>query len=139
MSRQIGLVDGSTPSNTRRFHVVLDDDAVAQLDDLVMSTQVLPDGTELHHYGIVVEGLGQIEGAELPSDTQRIAGARTMPGRTTRRVEVQTLRTVPELWIPPAPGRRGRARRGRASRRVRCSSIRWSSRSRSASTRTVRR
>jgi hypothetical protein len=104
VSRQIGLVDGSTPSNTRRFHVVLDDDAVAQLDDLVMSTQVLPDGTELHHYGIVVEGLGQIEGAELPSDTQRIAGARTMPGTTTRRVEVQTLRTVPELWIPPAPG-----------------------------------
>jgi DNA helicase HerA-like ATPase len=104
MSEQLGLVDGSTPSSTRRFHVVLDDTAVAQLDDLVITSQVLPDGTELHHYGIVVEGLGQIEGAELPSDTQRIAGARTMPGTTARRVEVQTLRTVPELWIPPAPG-----------------------------------
>jgi DNA helicase HerA-like ATPase len=100
----LGLVDGSTPSNTRRFHVVLDDDAVVQLDDLVISSQILPDGTELHHYGIVVEGLGQIEGAELPSDTQRIAGSRTMPGVTTRRIEVQTLRTRPELWIPPAPG-----------------------------------
>jgi uncharacterized protein len=100
----LGLVDGSTPSNTRRFHVVLDEHAVVQLDDLVRSTQVLPDGRELHHYGIVVEGLGQIEGAELPSDTLRIAGTRTMPGVTTRRIEVQTLRTVPELWVPPAPG-----------------------------------
>ena len=101
---RLGLVDGSTPSNTRRFHVVLEDDAVVQLDDLVSSTQTLPDGRELTHYGIVVEGLGEIEGAELPSDTQRIAGSRTMPGVTTRRIEVQTLRTVPELWIPPAPG-----------------------------------
>jgi DNA helicase HerA-like ATPase len=100
----LGLVDGSTPSSTRRFHVVLDDAAVVQLDDLVISSQTLPDGTELHHYGIVVEGMGQIEGAELPSDTHRIAGTRTMPGVTTRRIEVQTLRTVPELWIPPAPG-----------------------------------
>jgi DNA helicase HerA-like ATPase len=102
--RPLGLVDGSTPSSTRRFHVVLEDDAVVQLDDLVSSTQTLPDGTELTHYGIVVEGLGHIEGAELPSDTQRIAGSRTMPGVTTRRVEVQSLRTIPELWIPPAPG-----------------------------------
>jgi hypothetical protein len=104
VNEPLGLVDGSTPSSTRRFHVVLDDRAVAQLDDLVITTQLLPDGTELHHYGIVVEGLGQIEGAELPSDTHRIAGAMTMPGTTSRRVEVQTLRTVPELWIPPAPG-----------------------------------
>ena len=39
-----------------------------------------------------------------------------MPGVTTRRVEVQTLRTVPELWVPPAPGARGAARRRRAPR-----------------------
>lgn len=100
----IGLVDGSVPVTTRRFQVVLRDEAVAQLDDLIATSQVLPDGTLLIHYGIVVEGTGQIEGAELPSDTQRIAAARTMPGITTRRVEVQVLRTVPELWLPPAPG-----------------------------------
>ena len=102
--QEIGLVDGSVAASTRRFHAVLDEDAVAQLDDLIATTQTLPDGTALTHYGIVVEGLGEIEGAELPSDTQRIASARTMPGITSRRVEVQILRTVPELWLPPAPG-----------------------------------
>ena len=100
----VGLVDGSTPASTRRFHVVLADDAVAQLDELVATTQTLPDGSSLTHYGIVVEGTGQIEGAELPSDTGRITRDHTMPGITTRRVEVQILRTVPELWLAPAPG-----------------------------------
>lgn len=101
---EIGLVDGSVPATTRRFHVVLHERAVAQLDDLVVCTQTLPQGGEVTHYGIVVEGTGQIEGAELPSDTQRIAAERTMPGVTVRRVEVQVLRTVPELWLPPLPG-----------------------------------
>jgi len=100
----VGLVDGSTPASTRRFQVVLADDAVAQLDELVATTQVLPDGSTLTHYGIVVEGTGQIEGAELPSDTGRISRDHTMPGITTRRVEVQILRSVPELWLAPAPG-----------------------------------
>jgi len=100
----VGLVDGSVPATTRRFQVVLADDATVQLDDLVAVHQTLADGTDLAHYGIVVEGTGQIEGAELPSDTRRIAETHTMPGITSRRVEVQILRTVPELWLPPAPG-----------------------------------
>ena len=99
-----GLVDGSTPATTRRFYTVLADDAVAQLDELVATTQTLPDGTSLTHYGIVVEGTSVIEGAELPSDTARISRDHTMPGITTRRVEVAILRTVPELWLAPAPG-----------------------------------
>lgn len=105
---EIGLVDGSVPASTRRFHVVLHEHASLQLDDLVVCTQTLPEGGEVTHYGIVVEGTGQIEGAELPSDTQRIAAERTMPGVTVRRVEVQVLRTVPELWLPPLPGARVR-------------------------------
>jgi uncharacterized protein len=104
LAGNVGLVDGSVPASTRRFQVVMADDAVAQLDDLVATTQTLPDGTSLTHYGIVVEGTGQIEGAELPSDTGRISRDHTMPGITTRRVEVEILRTVPELWLAPAPG-----------------------------------
>lgn len=107
----VGLVDGSVPATTRRFHVVLNDDAVVQLDDLVTSRQELPDGRHLWHYGIVVEGRGAIEGAEMSSDTHRITAAGTMPGITSRQVEVQVLRTVPELWLPPDPG----AMVGRAS------------------------
>ena len=101
---RVGLVDGSVQASTRRFTVVLDEDAVVQLDELVATTQELPDGRELTHYGIVVEGSGQIEGAAFASDTARIARDGTMPGITARRAEVQVLRTVPELWLAPEPG-----------------------------------
>ena len=101
---EVGLVDGSQPATTRRFRVVLGDDAVVQLDDLLACRQKLPDGREVWHYGIVVEGRGEIEGAEMASDTHRITAAGTMPGITSRQVEVQVLRTVPELWLPPDPG-----------------------------------
>ena len=102
----VGLVDGSRPTTTRTFHVVLDLPAVVSLDELLVTTQTLPDGSQFTHYGIVVEGYGEIEGAEVSSDTQRITGTRTMPGLTARTVEVQVLRTIPERWLPPAPGAR---------------------------------
>ncbi len=100
----VGLVDGSVPANTHRFNVVLDDKQHVELDELVVTSQELPDGGSVAHYGIVVEGTGEIEGAEFASDTQRIHGDQTMPGVTSRQVEVQVLRTVPEKWLPPAPG-----------------------------------
>lgn len=100
----VGLVDGAVPASTRRFTVVLADDAIVQLDDLVACRQDLPDGRSVTHYGIVVEAVREIEGASYASDTDRIARAKTMPGETSRRVEVQVLRTVPELWLAPEPG-----------------------------------
>ena len=103
---EVGLVDGAGDATTRRFSLLLHDDAVVQLDDLLAVTQALPDGREVTHYGIVVEGFGSIEGAEVATDTRRIARDHTMPGETIRRVEVQVLRTVPELWVPPLPGAR---------------------------------
>jgi hypothetical protein len=102
--RPVGLVDGATDATTRRFSLLLDEKAVVQLDDLIAVAQELPDGRQLTHYGIVVEGFGRIEGASLSTDTRRIAGEHTMPGEEIRRVEVQVLRTIPELWLPPRPG-----------------------------------
>src|SRR5215467_7766498 len=111
-SRHLGLVDGAVDATTRRFSQLLDDQAVVQLDDLVAVTQELPDGRQLTHYGIVVEGFGRIEGASLSTDTRRIAGEQTMPGEEIRRVDVQVLRTVPELWLPPRPGSEAVAAQG---------------------------
>ena len=111
-SRHLGLVDGAVDATTRRFSLLLDEQAVVQLDDLVAVSQELPDGRRLTHYGIVVEGFGRIEGASLATDTRRIAGDRTMPGEEIRRVEVQVLRTVPELWLPPKPGSEAVAAQG---------------------------
>ncbi len=77
-----------------------------QLDDLVLTRHTLADGTgDVTHYGIIVEGSGAIEGAQMPSDTRRI-GERLMPGLTTRTASVAVLRTVPEAWVAPLPGAR---------------------------------
>lgn len=100
----LGLVDGSEEASSQRFQVVLADDAVGRLDDIVASSSTLADGTEVSHYGIVVEATGRIEGAEVPSDTARISRDHTMPGVLSRRVEVQLLRTVPEMWVHAQPG-----------------------------------
>jgi hypothetical protein len=100
---RIGAVDGSTEAGTRRFHVVLDDGATVQLDDLVVCRQDLPGGDSVAHYGIVVEQTGVIEGAQWASDTRHVVDG-TMPGQSVRRAEVLVLRTVPELWLAPAPG-----------------------------------
>ena len=103
----IGYVDGSVEATTQRFDVVLDEDAVVELDDLIVCRQELPQGGGvLTHFGIVVEGVSSIEGAQIPSDTQRIYGTRTMPGQRIRKATVQILRTDPERWMPPQPGAR---------------------------------
>src|SRR5512144_2116694 len=84
-TRPIGCIDGSADATTRRFHVVLDDDATVELDELVVCRQTLPDGSgALAHYGSVVE--------------------QTIPGQTVRRAEIQVLRTLPERWLAPEPG-----------------------------------
>jgi len=111
---RIGAVDGSTDAGTRRFHVVLDDTATVQLDDLVVCHQTLPDGSgEVAHYGLVVEQTGVLEGAQWASDTRHVVDG-TMPGEAVRRAEVLVLRTEPELWLAPAPGAIVHAARGAA-------------------------
>src|SRR3954453_20117730 len=102
--RRIGAVDGSVEAGTRRFHVVLDDDAKVQLDDLLVCRQQLPDGSgEVAHYRIVVEQTGVLEGAHWPSDTRHVVDG-TMPGGPVRRAEGLGLRAEPELWLAPSPG-----------------------------------
>ncbi|MGE0492214.1 MAG: ATP-binding protein [Vulcanimicrobiota bacterium] len=101
---RVGLVDGVVEGSTSKFRVILDEDRYLQLDELVNTSQVLPTG-ELHTtYGIVTEVYGRIEGASFPSDTVRIARDQTMPGSAVRTADVKVLRTVPEIWVPPAPG-----------------------------------
>ncbi|WP_300011094.1 ATP-binding protein [Pseudonocardia sp.] len=99
----VGLVDASMDSTTQRSHVVVDPGCDIALDELVVTAQRLADGSALHHYGVVVEVTGRIEGAELASDTARLAAA-TLPGERYRRAEVQWLRTVPERFLPPLSG-----------------------------------
>lgn len=108
----VGYIDGSVECTTQRFDVALRDGQFVQLDDLLVTTQHLSNGVELKHYAIVVEGSSEIEGASFSSDTQRIAGTKTMPGQRVRTVTAQVLRTSPELWIPALAGAEVRLARG---------------------------
>ncbi len=101
----IGHVDGSVPATTQRFDIVLAEDASLELDDLVVTRQphAVP-SDRVAHYGIVTECSSRIEGAQFSTDTQRIAGARTMPGVVARTATVRVLRADPEIWIPPSAG-----------------------------------
>lgn len=100
---RVGLVDGSAESGSRVFHVVLEADAVVQLDELLSVTTTLPDGQEVTHYGIVTELTSRFEGADFPSDTGRVVDG-TLPAEHVRRAEVRVLRTVPEVFVAPHAG-----------------------------------
>jgi uncharacterized protein len=101
--QRIGLVDGSEESDSRTFLVVLEPDAVVQLDELLAVTTELPDGSTVVHFGIVTEMRSRLEGAELSSDTARVAN-RELPAELVRRAEVRSLRTVPERFVAPHAG-----------------------------------
>jgi hypothetical protein len=104
-AQMIGLVDGSSDTDSRTVPVVLTDDAIVQLDDVVAIGTTLPDGTGVTHYGIVTELRCRLEGVELPSDTARFANQQ-LPAEKVRRAEVRLLRTLPELFIAPDSGSR---------------------------------
>ena len=99
----IGLVDGSQESSSRRIHVVLEDDALVQLDELLAIPTTLPGGQEVVHFGIVTELFSRLEGADLPSDTARVAD-RILPAEHVRRAEVTLLRVFPETFVAPNAG-----------------------------------
>ena len=100
---RVGLVDASTESGSRSFTVVLDADAVVQLDELLSVATVLPDGSQVTHYGIVTELTSRFEGAEFPSDTGRIMDG-TLPAEHVRCAEVRVLRIAPEVFVAPHAG-----------------------------------
>lgn len=99
----IGLVDGSLESTSRRIFVVLAEDAAVQLDDLIAIPTDLPDGQTVTHFGIVTELFSRLEGADLPSDTARVAN-NILPAEHVRRAEVTLLRVHPERFVSPNAG-----------------------------------
>ena len=99
----VGLVDGSVDSSSRRVHIVLSDDALVQLDELLAIPTLLPNGETVTHFGIVTELLSRLEGADLPSDTARVA-EQILPAEHVRRAEVTLMRVHPEHFVAPNAG-----------------------------------
>lgn len=99
----VGLVDASVDATTQTAQVVIDVAVDLALDTFVVTPQRLVDGSVLFHYGLVTEVAGRVEGAEMATDTVRLADA-TLPGQRFRRAEVTWIRTHPELYLPPSSG-----------------------------------
>lgn len=120
--RNVGCIDGSQQASTQEFTVALAAGEAVGLDDILVSSQRLPDGGEFVHYGIVAEASTHYEGADFASDSSRMGGypppgspggtpdhngltPRTMVGNPMTCLHVRTLRTDPEdITLPPAPG-----------------------------------
>ncbi len=98
-----GLIDASTDATTQTAMVLIDERIDLALDTFVMASQRLVDGEVLFHYGIVTEVAGRVEGAEMATDTARLAAA-TLPGQRFRRAQVSWIRTHPERYLPPSSG-----------------------------------
>lgn len=98
-----GLIDASTDATTQTANILIDETIDLALDTFVMAPQRLVDGEVLFHYGIVTEVSGRVEGAEMATDTARLAAA-TLPGQRFRRAEVTWIRTHPERYLPPSSG-----------------------------------
>lgn len=98
----VGVVMGHEASTSQGFSVVLHEDRSLAVDDIVAVTTPDPEG-DVVTYGVVAEARAQLEGAQLPSDTQVIAAGQ-MPGEVSRTAEVQVVRVDPERWVAPHPG-----------------------------------
>lgn len=99
----VGWVDASTDASTQQATILIDAKVDLTLDTFVVTAQRLVDDTVLFHYGLVDEVSGRVEGAEMPTDTARLAQA-TLPGQRYRTATVQWIRTHPEKYLPPSSG-----------------------------------
>ncbi len=93
-------VPGSTPMS---FEVGVADGQVVQLDDVLVTERVLPDGGRVTIAGIVSQVTAVHEGAVMGSDVFLIADG-VLPAQTFEQAEVLTTRVEPELFVPPLPG-----------------------------------
>ena len=113
----VGLIDASTDATTQMAHVLIDETVDLALDTFVVTPQRLVDGSVMFHYGIVTEVSGRVEGAEMATDTARLAAA-TLPGQRFRHAEVSWIRTSPERYLPPSSGARVWIAQGEHRRRA---------------------
>jgi len=99
----VGRVLGTEDSTPLLFWVALESDCYLQLDDVVVTWRVLPDGTDVTTSGIVTQVRARHEGAQFPSDVFLIEQG-VLPAAVQEAAEITTTRVDPELYVPPKPG-----------------------------------
>ena len=114
------------------------EDAYLQLDDVVVTVRAVPGRGPVTTAGVVTEVRARHEGATYGSDVFLIAEG-VLPAQVQEIAEVTTTRVEPEVYVPPRPGRRSPTGPPARSAPRRCTSTRWSARSRPASAATATR
>ena len=101
--RPVGRVVGTEDSTPLEFWVAIGDDAFLQLDDVVATDRVLPDGQRVELFGMVEQVRARHEGAQYDSDVFLIEEG-VLPAQVSRAAKVMTTRVEPEVFVPPLPG-----------------------------------
>lgn len=113
----VGVVLGSVDAGPLEFWVGVSDEAVVQLDDLVVAEVTLSDGQVVSFFGIVDTVRKRYEGAQFDSDAFR-ASEGTLPVEVSYAAHIQVTRVDPEIFVPPQPGNEVRIVRGHEFRRA---------------------
>ena len=113
----VGVVLGSMDAGPLEFWVGVSENAVVQLDDLVVVDVSLPGGQVVSFYGIVDSVRKRYEGARFDSDAFRAAEG-TLPVEVSYAAHVQVTRVNPEIFVPPQPGSEVRIIRDEEFRRA---------------------
>ena len=99
----VGLVVGTEDSTPLQFSVALAPEQYLQLDDVVVTSRIVPGFGPVATSGVVTEVRARHEGATYASDVFLIADA-VLPAHVQEVAEVTTTRVEPECFVPPTPG-----------------------------------
>ncbi|MPY95928.1 MAG: ATP-binding protein [Acidimicrobiia bacterium] len=106
-----GLVLGTEDATPLEFWVAVAPGCVVQLDDVMATERLLPDGRLVRVYGVVTEVRARHEGARYDSDVFLVAEGK-LPAEVAEAALVQATRFEPEVFVPPLPGQPVRRAQG---------------------------
>jgi DNA helicase HerA-like ATPase len=99
----VGRVLGTEDATPLGYWFALGEGCSVQLDDVVMTDRVLPDGRTLSLSGVVTQVRARHEGARFDSDVFLIEDG-VLPAQVSEAAQVMTTRAEPEVFVPPLPG-----------------------------------
>src|SRR5215217_6693258 len=99
----VGRVLGTSDATPLQFWVAVSPGAYLQLDDVVVTSRELPNGSTVAIAGVVTAVRARHEGAMFDSDVVAIADG-TLPAQVQEAAEITTTRVTPEVYVPPQPG-----------------------------------
>ena len=99
----VGLVIGTVVASPLEFSVGVAPEQFLQLDDVVVTQRLLPDGTPVTIAGVVTNVEAGHEGARFASDVFLIEQG-ALPAEVSEVAEVTVTRVEPEIYVPPRPG-----------------------------------